>query len=139
MKQITDAVKLTMKSDVTSLEMQLYPEHLGKISIQVAAKNGVMTAQIAAENETAKIAVESQIDILKQSLQEQGLKVESIEVMVSTKGFDQEKGNNHSQESEKNKNRRVRKDILEELTKDQEDEEDESVKETLGNTVSFTA
>ena len=52
-KQVVNQVKLTMKNDVTSLQMQLYPEHLGKVSIQVVSKNGVLTAQIAAENEVA--------------------------------------------------------------------------------------
>ena len=63
-KQVVNQVKLTMKNDVTSLQMQLYPEHLGKVSIQVVSKNGVLTAQIAAENEVAKAALESQLCLL---------------------------------------------------------------------------
>lgn len=139
-KQVTDAVKLSIKSDVTSLEMQLYPEHLGKISIQIAAKNGVMTAQIMAENEAAKVALESQVDTLKQSFEDQGLKVESVEVMVSTKGFEQDKNNGNSDGSNKNQERKVRKGLLDELNQEDEDiTEDENVRETLGNTVNYTA
>lgn len=78
-----------MKNDVTSLQMQLYPEHLGKVSIQVVSKNGVLTAQIAAENEVAKAALESQLATLKESFDSQGIKVQSVEVMVSTNAFEQ--------------------------------------------------
>ena len=48
-RQVVEEIKLTVKADNTSFEMQLNPEHLGKINLQVAAKNGVVTAQIATE------------------------------------------------------------------------------------------
>ena len=93
-KQVVNQVKLTMKNDVTSLQMQLYPEHLGKVSIQVVSKNGVLTAQIAAENEVAKAALESQLATLKESFDSQGIKVQSVEVMVSTNAFEQNQQSN---------------------------------------------
>lgn len=138
LRQVSSQIQVQMKSDVTSLEMQLYPEHLGKVSIQVASKNGMVTAQITAESETAKAALLSQMEMLKESLNTQGLKVESIEVMVASKGFEQENGQTGEQTKEQTgQNKKSRKVILEELL--QEREPEEVLNETLGNTVSYMA
>ena len=77
-EQIVEQIRVNINQDNTSLEMQLYPEHLGRIQIHVVSKDGVMTARIAAETEAAN---------LKESLQNQNLKVDAIEVMVSTTAF----------------------------------------------------
>lgn len=141
-KQVVNQVKLTMKNDVTSLQMQLYPEHLGKVSIQVVSKNGVLTAQIAAENEVAKAALESQLATLKESFDSQGIKVQSVEVMVSTNAFEQnQQSNTENSDQEHRHGRRAKKNILTGLTGEDDSElpEDNSLQETLGNTVSYTA
>lgn len=141
-KQVVNQVKLTMKNDVTSLQMQLYPEHLGKVSIQVVSKNGVLTAQIAAENEVAKAALESQLATLKESFDSQGIKVQSVEVMVSTNAFEQnQQSNTENSDQEHRHGRQTKKNILTGLTGEDDSElpEDNSLQETLGNTVSYTA
>ncbi|MBQ8085520.1 MAG: flagellar hook-length control protein FliK [Lachnospiraceae bacterium] len=86
-EQIIEQVRVNINQDNTSMEMQLYPEHLGRIQIHVVSKDGVMTARIAAETETARQAIEAGLSNLKESLQNQNLKVEAIEVMVSTAAF----------------------------------------------------
>ena len=141
-KQVVNQVKLTMKNDVTSLQMQLYPEHLGRVSIQVVSKNGVLTAQIAAENEVAKAALESQLATLKESFDSQGIKVQSVEVMVSTNAFEQnQQSNTENSDQERRHGRQTKKNILTGLTGEDDSElpEDNSLQETLGNTVSYTA
>lgn len=141
-KQVVNQVKLTMKNDVTSLQMQLYPEHLGKVSIQVVSKNGVLTAQIAAENEVVKAALESQLATLKESFDSQGIKVQSVEVMVSTNAFEQnQQSNTENSDQEHRHGRQAKKNILTGLTGEDDSElpEDNSLQETLGNTVSYTA
>lgn len=138
--QVINQIKVTMKNDVTSLQMQLYPEHLGKVSVQVVAKNGVLTAQIAAENETAKMALESQLALLKESFEQQGLKVESVEVMVASKGFDQntESGSDASSEGQ-NSGKRGKRNLFEHLEETDATDGENDLKEALGNTVSYTA
>lgn len=139
-KQVIEQVKLNIKTDVTSVQMQLYPEHLGKVAIQVVSKNGVLTAQIAAENEGAKAALESQLNALKESFDNQGLKVESVEVMVSSRGFDQNTDTNGDSSNSQKQGKRVRRNLLDELEGADEDlQEEEDLKTTLGNTVSYTA
>ncbi len=105
-RQIVEQIKIMIKPEQTSMELQLNPENLGKINLSVIAKDGIMTAHFTAQNELAKEAIESQMQFLKDNLNNQGLKVESIEVTVSNFSFDQsnqtpggsEKGQqNHSQ------------------------------------------
>lgn len=93
-RQIVEQVRLNMNQQTTSLELQLYPEHLGRIQINVVAKEGVMTASIVAETEAAKQAIEAGLLNLKEAMEQQDLKVDAIEVMVSTTGFE------HSDESQ---------------------------------------
>ncbi len=138
-KQVLEQVKFNIKTDVTSVQMQLYPEHLGKVAIQVVSKNGVLTAQIATENESAKAALESQLNILKESFDNQGLKVQSVEVMVSSRGFDQNTDTNGGSSDNQKQGRRIRKSLLEELEGREEEPEEEDLKSALGNTVSYTA
>ena len=71
------------------MELQLNPEHLGRVHLTITEKEGMMTAQFAAETHAAKEAIESQLMQLRETLQEQGLKVESIEVTVADFSFNQ--------------------------------------------------
>lgn len=88
--QIVGQIKLTLKQDNASMELALHPEGLGRVKLTVQAKNGLMAAQFIVHNDTAREAIEGNIQILKDALSEQGLKVENIEVLVSTNTFGQE-------------------------------------------------
>lgn len=115
-RQVVEEIKLTVKADTTSFEMQLNPEHLGKINLQVAAKNGVVTAQIATETVEAKEILEAQLSTLKETLANQGVKVEAVEVSVGARSFDQNldgQAEKNNQEAEQDRPRRFRFDIME--------------------------
>lgn len=138
--QIVEQVRVKMNQDTTSLEMQLYPEHLGKIQINVVSKDGVMTARIIAETEAAKQAIEGGLTSLKESMEQQNLKVDAIEVMVSTTGF--ESGNEEQNSYEQQQSSRSGKKLdLSELQEDEDGKEAaelEKMKYT-GSSVSYTA
>lgn len=114
-RQVVEEIKLTVKAETTSFELQLNPEHLGKINLQVAAKNGVVTAQIATETAEAKEILEAQLSILKETLNNQGVKVDAVEVSVGARSFDQNldgQAGNQNQENGQEKQRRFRFDIM---------------------------
>ena len=92
-KQIVEQIRVQITPDTTSMEMQLNPENLGKVTLNVSAKNGIITAQMTVENDAVKAAVESQMLQLKESLNNQGLKVEAIEVSVETRSFERQEQN----------------------------------------------
>ncbi len=121
--QLVERIRVVMNEDTTSFEMQLNPEHLGKINLQVAAKNGVVTAQIATENESVKEILESQIVVLRESLNNQGIKVEAVEVTVASHEFERNLDSQRDPEQnqqESGQKRRFRFDVMqaaeEELT-----------------------
>jgi len=87
-KQIQNQIKVTANMDTTKLEFQLNPEHLGKLSIQIASKEGTVTAQIAAQNLAVKEVLESQIVQLRENMNNQGLKVDAVEVTVESHEFE---------------------------------------------------
>lgn len=86
-RQVVDEIKLNLSKDVTSMTLQLNPEQLGKVQIHVTTKNGVMQAQIIAETEAARKAVESGLSLLKEAFDNRDLKVDAIEVMVGTQDY----------------------------------------------------
>lgn len=101
--QIVEKIKVSIKPESTSMEMQLNPEHLGKINLTVVEKNGEMTANIITQNHAAKEAIESQIQTLRESLNNQGLKVEAVEVTVSEFAFRQDTQTGQGTENQDNK------------------------------------
>ena len=66
----------------TTMEMQLNPEHLGKIYLEITSKDGTVSAHLTAQNEVVKEALESQIADLKQNMNQAGVKVDAVEVTV---------------------------------------------------------
>lgn len=150
MQQIMDYMRVQVKPDVSSLEMQLHPASLGTLQIHVASEGGVLTANFVTENETVKAAIESQMVQLKESFAEQGVKVDAIEVTVQTHQFEQnlEQGRERHPQGEtsgagRTRTRRINLSGLDGLELPEElDEEDQLTAEMMaanGQTVDYTA
>lgn len=148
-EQIVEAAKVTLNQEITSMELMLNPESLGKINMTVSIKEGVVTASLVAQNEAAKEAIESQIVMLKENLNNQGIKVEAVEVTVESHAF--EANTNHGQnngfneqreQAQKKSSRPLRLDSLEDLDMEELTEEERIVMDMMandGNQVNFTA
>lgn len=126
------------------MEMQLYPEHLGKVGIQVVAKDGAVTAQISAETEAVKKILEAQLSSLKENLNNQGLKIENVEVVIASHNSmysDTENGSGQSGEKKGRKAKKPDASLLDEINGVSADEEqgEQEIMKTLGNTVSYQA
>lgn len=150
MEQVTENLKLTMTEDITEMEMQLHPASLGNIRVQVAAKDGVITASFTTQNEEVKAALETQLVQLKEQFDEQGIKVAAVEVTVGSHAFERnlnEEGGRNNQSSEAEaKKKRVRGINLNGVDLDEMDElideEDKVVADMMarqGNTVDYMA
>lgn len=141
LQQLVDQIRVFQGNDIQRMEVQLYPEHLGKVQIQVAMKSGVMTAQITAETEIAKQAIESQLVQLKENFEQQNLKVDAVEVSVATSGFqsEQERQDGMNKQEEKTT---VRRRGLRGMNLEEEEPEEEAETEVLkaqGASVEFRA
>ena len=85
--QILDNMKTVTNGDFSDVEMQLHPASLGTLHIHVTNNAGVITASFVTENEAVKAAVESQMVRLAEQFEEQGIKVEAVEVTVASHTF----------------------------------------------------
>lgn len=145
-RQITDYMRGNVTDGVSEMDMQLHPANLGSVHIHLEAKEGVLTAQFTAQNESVKAALESQMIQLKDSFEEQGLTVESIEVMVSSQKFNQsyEEAESHANDTGSRSGRQRTRRIGLHVSMEDEELSDEEIlaKEVLkgqGSTVEFTA
>lgn len=132
--QIGEMVKITNKEEYTSMEMQLHPESLGTLHLQIRAKEGVITAQFTTENEAVKQVLEAQVVQLKERLEAQGVKVEAVEVMVGSHEFERnlEKGNSNGENTYAPGKVTRRKINLNVLDDEEEADLEEEEKEALG-------
>ncbi len=86
LSQVTDRIKLDIGEDQTSMELQLHPASLGTVNLQINSNGGVVSAHILVQNEAVRSALEGQLVQLLQTFEEQGQRVEAIEVSVA--GYD---------------------------------------------------
>lgn len=147
MNQIMDYMKILVKPDMSSLEMQLHPASLGTVQVQLEANGDAITARFIAQNDAVRATLESQMMELKQQFQEQGVKVETIEVSVQTQTFGQsfEQGRQAEQAQEENKPRirRINLNDLEAMDSAQVVEDADRIAVEMmninGNTVDYMA
>lgn len=108
-RQVVEQIKVTTTQQLSSIEVMLNPENLGKVHVAVTAKQGIVTAQLTAQNEQVKAALENQMTALKEQLNNQGVKVEAVEITVQSHGFESEQnleGNNSNQAQQEKKSHR---------------------------------
>ena len=149
MDQILDYMKISLKPDnVQELHLQLHPASLGTVHIQIAAKDGVITAQFATQNETVRAAVETQLIQLKEQFEEQGIKVDAVEVTVAGHEYGQQFSQENREDSRNQgrtskATRRINLDDMDEEADIEQMEDSERITVEMmqanGNTVDFTA
>ena len=148
-RQIVEYSKVTLSNQATTMEMQLNPENLGKIYLEITSKDGVVSAHITAQNDIVKEALESQIVELRQNMNQAGVKVEAVEVTVGSHEFEknleqnakQEERQAEEQEKAAKQTRRINLNELDELG-DLMTEEENLVAQMMadqGNSIDYTA
>ena len=87
-RQIVDQISIAKTTGESVIEMQLNPENLGKLYINVTERNSEITARIAVSNETVKNALESQMVALRENLQDANIRVNDVEITIATHEFE---------------------------------------------------
>ena len=87
-RQIVDQISIAKTTGESVIEMQLNPENLGKLYINVTERNSEITARIAVSNETVKNALESQMAALRENLQDANIRVNDVEITIATHEFE---------------------------------------------------
>lgn len=87
-RQIVDQISIAKTTGESVIEMQLNPENLGKLYINVTERNSEITARIAVSNETVKNALESQMAALRENLQDANIRVNDVEITIAPHEFE---------------------------------------------------
>lgn len=83
--QVEQGILRAMTDGSTRLDLQLHPAELGSLAITLIARNGEVTALIKSEKtETAEL-MQKQIDTIRVNLEQQGVRVDKIEVQLENK------------------------------------------------------
>ena len=100
LKNIKEEISsLIQKGEKKSVEFQLNPENLGKMNIKLEVTNKMVSASIKVENETTQQAVQNSLEGLKNSLNQQGLQLSSLNVSLADAD---EKNNRYFKQKKKN-------------------------------------
>lgn len=141
-EQVVRQVRIRVMPETTSMELMLHPASLGRVNLAVSTMaNGVSTAVLTVENQMAKEALESQMIALKQSFDEQGLKVNAVEVTISDFGMSYENREAYQgQPNEQSGGRRFRSDTGESEVEDAEQaKETDETRRDVNSVVDYTA
>ncbi|WP_165079505.1 MULTISPECIES: flagellar hook-length control protein FliK [unclassified Desulfovibrio] len=81
-QQVEQGMLTAMRDGATRLDLQLHPAELGAITITLVARNGEVSAQIRSEKSETAEMVSRQLDTIRVNLEQQGIKVDKIEVQM---------------------------------------------------------
>lgn len=148
MNQIMEYMKINLKADTQQMELQLHPASLGTVNVQLAAKDGVITAHFTTQNEAVRAVIETQLIQLKNQFEEQGIKVDAVEVTVANHEYGQQfsQGQGEAQRKQGKSSKGMRRINLDDLEGEDDlapMEESERIAVEMmqanGNTVDYTA
>ena len=106
-QQIVDNSHMLVGKEHSEIKIQLKPEFLGKVSLEISIEKGVVKAEIVAENQQVKQLIEANLGNLRQTLINQGLKVNQLVVSLggqSQFGQTKEQGQNTGRGNRKQQN-----------------------------------
>lgn len=105
----------TLPNGTQSFSIQLYPEHLGQMEIQLIRGSQEMMARLIVGNKQAKELIESQFHQLRQAIHQQNIQVDKWEVVIDDKqAMMQSKENREQQERQSSNNQETNKENQEE-------------------------
>ncbi len=138
MHQIVQRAVLSFNNGQSEVRIDLKPEFLGHIRMQIVTDSQQVAVKIMAENPFVKDMLESNLNQLKADLQAQGLKVDELEVSVAR---DSHNGTQNQTTADATKSNSLREDIASEdgdATEQDESPVDDS--ETISeNTIDYFA
>ena len=78
--QVADQINQMVKSNRTSVRMQLYPEELGHIDLRiVTTKNGIGVTMVA-DKVSTQLALKSEMDLLRQNIEQAGIQLSNLNI-----------------------------------------------------------
>ncbi|VAX19298.1 hypothetical protein MNBD_NITROSPINAE03-1707 [hydrothermal vent metagenome] len=82
--QIVRKARVNVRANgVSNIVVQIDPPNLGKVSIRISVRDNVVKAYMIAENHEVRSIIENNLDNLKNSMNNQGLKVDQVTVTTA--------------------------------------------------------
>ncbi len=82
--QVGERMAQMIKNNQSSLKINIKPPELGELNLELSVKDGVLRATLTAESVAAKNTLDAGSEQLKQLLSQQGLKVESLDIILKS-------------------------------------------------------
>jgi len=93
--------KLVTTKTGGEMNLQMRPEHLGMVKVEILAEGDAVRVNLFAEKASAQSALNSQVNDLKQQLSAVGLKVETVTVSTLQSSSSEQSRNNQSDQQPK--------------------------------------
>ncbi len=107
--QIVRKARINVRANgVSNIVVQIDPPNLGKVSIRISVQDNIVKAYMIAENHEVRSIIENNLDNLKNSMNNQGLKVDQINVTTAeayTQDRNETPGNDFGSESNRDNQR----------------------------------
>jgi len=85
-EQMVDRGEFIARNGRSEVRLQLKPEYLGKLQLQLTLEKGAIHARILVENHQIRHLIENNLPYLKQSLEEQGISWQQASVDIGSFG-----------------------------------------------------
>lgn len=82
LSQVIDKAKVILTGDKSEMVVDLKPDSLGRLSLKIVTERGMVMAKFTAESQQVKEILESNMQLLKDSLEKQGMLVQGFSVSV---------------------------------------------------------
>ena len=82
--QVEQSMLSAMRDGTKRLELQLHPGELGNLTLMLTMRNGEVSATIRSEKGETADMLNRQLDMLRTQLEQQGVKVDKLEVQTQT-------------------------------------------------------
>ena len=89
-QQVQNGLLAALHNGGTRLDLQLNPVELGSIAITLHSRNGEVSAHIRAEKAETMQAMQQQAEAIRLQLEEQGVKIDKIEVQLQNQNGQQQ-------------------------------------------------
>jgi len=97
MRQVENAVIRNLTNGTKQLTLQLTPENLGKLNIVLQVQGKEVNAVIRADNAESARIINENIEVIRNALEGQGLKVEKLDVQAGLTGNQDNTWTGHDQ------------------------------------------
>ncbi len=83
-QQVERALFTAASNGTKRIDLQLHPAELGSLTISLTARNGAISALLRTENNDTTQNLQVQMDQVRASLEQQGIRIDKIEVQTQT-------------------------------------------------------